>query len=117
MVNDYPPALLLKRKETEEMFGKYFQTSDNCFLIINDLMNGIIEVPNKKETLEMLCEYVSACKLTKAALRMIFEEKNMVEEGKFQVDNLQIETLRSSWALLKSLDLEFSMMNLSLSKH
>ena len=48
---------------------------------------------------------------------MIFEERNMVEEGKYQVDAIQVETLRSSWMLLKSLDLEFSMMNLSLSKH
>ena len=80
-------------------------------------MNGLIEVPDKQQTLEVLCEFVAACRLAKLALEQIFREQNLVEEGKYQVDALQLEALRSSWQLLKSLKQELSVVNLSLSKH
>lgn len=117
MQNKPPYALLLKRRETQELFDKYLKSSSNCYPIMKDLLNGLIEVPNKQETLEVLCEFVAACKLSKMALDQVFVERNMIEEGKYQADNMQIETLRSSWQLLRSLNQELTMVNLSLTKH
>tara|TARA_B100001094_G_C18090101_1_gene749940 strand:+ start:179 stop:532 length:354 start_codon:yes stop_codon:yes gene_type:complete len=114
-----PPTqtLLLKRKETEEMFGPYLNVSGNCYSIMNDLMNGLVSVPDRSDTLELLCEYVSACKLTRIALSQIFREENMLKEQQYQVESFQIETLRGSWTLLKALRAELSSVNLSLLKH
>ena len=117
-MNDSPPyALLLKRDKTEEMFGKHLEAYSNCFAVISDLVNGVVEVPNKQETLEVLCEFVAACRLTKTALGQIFTKENMVEDEKYQVDNMQIETLRSSWYLLATLTQHLQSVNLSLTKH
>ena len=117
-MQDKPPyALLLKRKETQDLFDKYLKLSNNCFPLMRDLLNALIEVPNKQKTLEALCEFISACKLSRMSIDQFFIDKNMIEEGKYQADNMQIEALRSSWQLLRSLNQELALVNLSLSKH